>query len=183
MNKITITAALLASLAIGANRLTAEERPAETPAEHRETLRQYALRNKGDAAHGAKMLAGTLACASCHDFRGHDDTIGGPSLSDVGDRLNREQIIQQILDPSSRSRLIQIRRGEDDPGTTFRLVKDDARTLTVRDPESNATHTLTKSELAGFKFIPSPMPEGQADGLTPEEFADLIAFLVARKKT
>jgi putative heme-binding domain-containing protein len=175
MLKLTIVVTLLttsASLMAG-----------ESPAEHSNALRQYALKNYGDVTRGGVLVRTTLSCASCHSLE-RGETLVGPSLWDVGGRLSREQLIEQVLEPSSRARLVRVQLDPDELGRVVRLEREDADSLTVRDKQTGVISTIKKADLAGgVKPVPSDMPGNQADALTPEQFADLIEFLLAKKKS
>jgi putative heme-binding domain-containing protein len=181
MTKIALAAALAATLAAAAALSRAEGGPSPPAAERREELRQFALHNKGDAGRGSSV-ARKLSCLSCHDLDGEEKGVG-PPLGRVGDRLSREEIVEQVLEPSRRAAgryvLVQFTDGK---SRRFRLEGEDDRALKVRDETTGEALTLQKSELQAYAPARSGMPDGLADALTPQDFADLVAFLAERKK-
>jgi putative heme-binding domain-containing protein len=184
VNKSVFISASVLMVVFGMSRLKAGE-PSETVrAEHRAKLRQFALNNNGDVARGRSLLFGkTLACIQCHDLRG-DRAFGGPSLRSVADHLSREEIIEQILEPARRGKgrsiQVEFKTGH---STEYLLLEEGRDTLKVRDKKTNAIRTLDKKDLETFTRMQSDMPEGMVDHLTPEQFADVIGFLVNSKKS
>jgi putative heme-binding domain-containing protein len=180
MTKIALAAAVAATLAAGAALSGAEGGSAPSTAERREELRRFALHNKGDAGRG-NGVARKLSCRSCHDLDGEEKGVG-PPLGRVGDRLSREEIVDQVLEPARRAAgryvLVQFTDGK---SRRFRLEGEDDVALKVRDETTGAALTLKKSELQAYAPARSGMPEGLADALTPQDFTDLVEFLLARK--
>jgi putative heme-binding domain-containing protein len=155
--------------------------PSPSVAALRQRQVEYARTNPGDAAAGAKAI-GKLSCLSCHDAQGNDN-LGGPPLSTVGRRLGREELIEKVQDPKKRvtpgySKVrLEFRDGRVVVAT---LLHDGPDALRIRDDATGAEKVVAKADLAGYR-ITSGMPTGQADRLTPEEFADLIAYLESLK--
>jgi putative heme-binding domain-containing protein len=175
-----IALAVAATLAAGAALSGAEGGPAPPAAERREGLRQYALRNPGDARLGG-AVARRLDCQACHDLDG-DKRVVGPPLGRVGDRLRREEIVEQVLEPSRRAAGREVIVAfADGKSRKFRLEGEDRDVLRVRDEATGEALTLKKAELQAYAPARSAMPEGLADELTPGEFADLVEFLLARR--
>jgi putative heme-binding domain-containing protein len=73
---------------------------------------------------------------------------------------------------------IELADGEDEPGV---VQGDTAHTPILRD-SSAREHRLPRASIQARRNSSlSLMPEGLHAGLTPEEFADLIAFLASLK--
>src|SRR5262249_49492868 len=118
-------------------------------------------------------------CASCHKVHGQGGDVG-PDLSQVGGKFDRTHLIESILDPSVEitqgyhATIIETKSGRLLTG----LVKSESATaITLLDAEGNqVTVPLRDIESRAVSSV-SLMPAGLADGLTPGEFTDLIAYL------
>jgi putative heme-binding domain-containing protein len=146
-------------------------------AEHREKLRQAALRITGNPA----LISCLLRCARCHDLKGRKEIVG-PPLADVADRLTREEIIEQILEPDKRAAkrgmiMVTFRNGRSEQ---LQLVKDSDDELQVRDGNGKI-RAIPKEEIDECTPVGSSMPSGLGDGLTPQQFSDLVEFVMSRR--
>jgi putative heme-binding domain-containing protein len=143
-----------------------------------EAASRRALQAKGDAERG-RILFTAHSCRACHtDTDGQ--TPKGPHLVDIGKRYRPEELVESILKPSAK-----IAQGYE--GYSFAMadgrvvsgfvVSEGASAVQVRDP-SGLLHELKRSEIEERKKQePSAMPEGIAASLTPEQLADLVAYL------
>jgi putative heme-binding domain-containing protein len=143
-------------------------------------LRQRAMNNPGDPQRGKVVFASTTAkCATCHKVHGQGTDVG-PDLSQVGGKLDRTHLIESILDPSA-----EIPQGyhatviETTSGHVFTgIVKSEsARAVTLLDGEGKQITLLAADIVSRTPSKVSLMPAGLADGMTPPQFADLIAYL------
>lgn len=142
------------------------------------------LAMQGDADRGASVLSvqGKLsACFGCHLIRGIGRDFG-PDLSRVGGRLAREQLLDSVLHPSAtiapeyRAVVVQTSDGQMLTGFVSARGKDK---LTLKLPGAQVT-VLDVTKVQSEKPLPvSLMPEGQWQGLTAQEAADVLAFLSA----
>jgi putative heme-binding domain-containing protein len=124
-----------------------------------------------------------LACIKCHAVGKEGGTVG-PELSSVGGKYPRDELISAVLFPSAK-----ISSGYE-PTT---LAMADGRVLTgiVRNETPDALEIqcadaksvrIAKADVDERKRSDvSPMPNGLAQGLSPQDFADLIAFLETLK--
>jgi putative heme-binding domain-containing protein len=147
-----------------------------------EAAARRALGAKGDAAKG-KLLFTSQSCASCHtDADGQ--TPKGPHLVDIGKRYKADELVESILKPSAK-----LAQGFE--GYTFTLVSgkvftgfvvsESATGMQFRDA-TGVLRELKQSEIESRTMQKqSIMPEGLADSLTPEQLADLIAYLQSLK--
>ena len=147
---------------------------------------KHAVENKGDLLKGQALfndLKG-LACIKCHKV-GKEGGDVGPDLSGIGAKYPRPQMIESILYPSA-----QIFSGyepvviatTDGQLLTGILKKDDGETVVIQDAESR-TITFKKSDIEERRVSDvSLMPTGLAEGLTKEDFADLIGYLETLKE-
>jgi putative heme-binding domain-containing protein len=150
------------------------------PAADQDALRQAAMNSGGDARRGQALFASAAAqCAQCHKVHGRGGDLG-PDLSQVGGKLDRTHLIESILDPSAEIlagyhlTVLETRSGrvvtgvvkaESDTDVTLLDLEGKSITVLLADVESRAVSKV------------SPMPAGLADGMTPAEFTDLIAYL------
>jgi putative heme-binding domain-containing protein len=138
----------------------------------------------GDAARGSKLVAvdGKLAsCQACHFIQGQGRHFG-PDLARIGAQQTPAQILDSVLHPSKiiaplyRTTVLELRDGTTQAGfVRARGVSD----LVVTIPSGQSI----KLKLADIReektLLTSLMPEGQLQGLTPQEAADLVAYLAS----
>ena len=137
---------------------------------------------KGDATRGKALFEGGGACNTCHRIRGQGSR-NGPDLSEAGLILRAIEIETSILDPGSSISTT---------GRPFRVVKKDGTVIsglllnqdmfTVQLLDANgALASFQKSDLRESEFLRnSPMPSYR-DKFTPQELADLIAYIASLK--
>ena len=141
---------------------------------------------KGDAARGAGLVStgGKLVgCQACHFIQGQGRHFG-PDLSKIGARQSPGQILESIVAPSIsvaqqyHTTVIVLRDGTTHVG--FVVARDEkAISLTIA---TGQTIGIKPGEISAEKSLPgSLMPEGQLQGLTPQEAADLVAYLASLK--
>ena len=146
---------------------------------------KHALTHSGDALRGQRIFfdeAG-VACSKCHSIGGSGGTVG-PDLTLIGAQFPRATLIEHVLEPSKVVRegyqqvLIETRDGEVYSG----LIKaETADALTIVSSDARA-QSIPKSTIVSRTMSKlSLMPEGLHQGLTLEQFTDLIAFLESRK--
>lgn len=146
-----------------------------------------ALLGAADPARGAKLFADARGanCAACH--RAGDHGVGGigPEVSDIGLRAAPAAIVESIIQPSAT--IIEGYRVStlvlDDGRSLTGLVLDDTPdTVRVIDAEGRSTSVRkdTIEERAVQQM--SLMPAGYDRTLTPQELADLVAFLLTQKR-
>ena len=124
-----------------------------------------------------------LACVKCHAV-GKEGGAVGPELSTVGAKYPRDELITSVLYPSAK-----ISSGFEP--TTFALI--DGRVLTgiirgetaaaveIQDSDAKLVR-IAKDQIEDAKRSDvSLMPNGLAEGLSPRDFADLIAYLETLK--
>jgi putative heme-binding domain-containing protein len=108
----------------------------------------------------------------------------GPDLSQVGGKFDRVHLIESILEPSNqivegyRTTLLLLKDGRSLTG----IVREESQEGLTLVEASGQRHKLAHSRIEERQLSrTSLMPEGLADGLTPEQFTDLIAYLEARR--
>ena len=141
-----------------------------------------ALEAAGDAKRGEALFK-LQTCHTCHTTA-NGQSPKGPHLVDIGKRYKKAELIESILKPSAK-----IAQGFD----TYVFVMKTGKAMTgfvtsesadeVQFRETNGiSSTIRKSEVGVRRKSPgSVMPTGMADSLTPEQLADLIAYLQSLK--
>jgi putative heme-binding domain-containing protein len=144
-------------------------------------LRDAALTRRGDPTAGKAIFFDTARarCSVCHKV---GDTGGdvGPDLSHVGGKFDRPHLIESVIEPSAqivegyRATTLALADGRVFTG----VVKDEsADRLAVADAEGKR-HIIATADIEARRVEPvSLMPTGLVDHLTPDRFADLIAYL------
>ena len=124
-----------------------------------------------------------LACSKCHVVGGQGGAIG-PELSGIGARYPREELVTSVLYPSARifSGYETVTVATADGRVLSGLIKtDNADGLEIQDAEGKKTQ-IPKADIEDRKNSDvSLMPNGIVEGITPQDFADLIAYLETLK--
>jgi putative heme-binding domain-containing protein len=132
----------------------------------------------GDPTRGAKIYE--TACMVCHKFADKGNDVG-PHLGTIK-AWTAEQLVTNILDPNREvSPNFALYLVETNDGRTLSglITSETAGNLTLKRADGG-TDTVLRSEI---KSLTSPgislMPEGLEAAITPQQMADLIAFLKA----
>jgi putative membrane-bound dehydrogenase-like protein len=151
-----------------------------------EAFRVFARKNRGDAERGRKLFLDTkgLACVKCHAVSGNGGTVG-PDLAGIGLKYKREDLMTSILEPSKtiaqgyETIVITTKKGQVLTGV-FKGETGDSVSLMDKDGKK---YTVPKKQIDEKYFSTvSTMPNGLNEGMTLQDFADLIAFLEARRE-
>jgi putative heme-binding domain-containing protein len=120
-------------------------------------------------------------CAACHQID-RQGALVGPQLDGLGAR-GLERIIEDIVDPNRnvdhafRTTTFVLADGDVVSGL---LRREEGETIVYAEPTGKET-TVPKSRVKERHTSElSLMPEGLADALTPQEFNDLIAYLLSK---
>jgi len=132
----------------------------------------------GDATRGSKIYE--TACMVCHKFADKGNDVG-PHLGTIK-AWTAEQLVTNILDPNREvSPNFALYLVETNDGRTLSglITSETAGNLTLKRADGG-TDTVLRSEI---KSLSSPgislMPEGLEAAITPQQMADLIAYLKA----
>ncbi len=151
--------------------------PDKSEGEHRQALAELVSAGGGNRGNGAKVFERT--CAACH-LHGKIGKEFGPKLTDVSERLNKEQIIRSVVWPneeiSKGYETVMVLTYDGQPFNGFVLHEDDEfLTLGVANGK---TEKIDKEEIELRKPMKaSSMPEGLLQTIAPSEFLDLVEFL------
>lgn len=135
-------------------------------------------RLKGDASRGPQIFQ--AACMACHRSQNLGVEVG-PDLATVAAKP-AEQLIEAIFDPN---RAVELRNAATQvtthAGAIFAglLVTETPANLTLRLP-GGVEQVVKRAEIRETRTLPaSLMPEGMESVLTPQDTADLLAWLKA----
>jgi uncharacterized repeat protein (TIGR03806 family) len=139
----------------------------------------------GDAERGRAVFASSPAaqCKTCHKI-GPVGEPAGPDLSRIGAKYDRAALLDHILEPSKTI---------DPQYTTYLVALKDGQVLTGLIVERSEAAIVIRDAQAKLRRLPrtyveqvapqakSLMPELLLRDLTPQQAADLLAFLAAQK--
>jgi putative heme-binding domain-containing protein len=125
-----------------------------------------------------------LACVKCHAVAGEGGRVG-PDLAGIALKYKREDLMTSVLEPSKtiaqgyETIVLSLTNGKTVTGV---FKGESADIVNLADAEGKAL-TILKKDIESRVFSPvSTMPNGLSDGMTLQDFADLIAFLEARRE-
>jgi len=138
----------------------------------------------GDPRAGQNLFEGRGNCGSCHRVNGNGSRVA-LDLSDVGAARSTVYLQRALLDPNAvmvpQNRFI---RAVTNAGVTItgRRLNEDTESIQMIDDKERLV-SLEKSELRSYTVLTeSPMPSYR-DKFTPNEIADMVAYLVSLKGT
>ena len=139
----------------------------------------------GDPVKGEQIFfSEATACHRCHQVNGNGIAIG-PDLSQIGDKLGKDALLEAILDPNNgiafgfEAWTVTTKSDEEVYGL---LTSETGDELVVKDL-SGILHRLKKPEIATrtqSKF--SLMPAGLQASMKVQELVDLIEFMSHLRK-
>jgi putative heme-binding domain-containing protein len=144
----------------------------------KEVLTKYepALSMAGDAARGAQLF--DAACLVCHRHKDRGNDVG-PNLGTV-QAWTPEQILTNILDPNrevSPNFALYIIETKDGRVLSGLIASETAGNLVLKRADGGQEEVLR----GDIKSLTSPgislMPEGLEAAITPQQMADIIAYL------
>lgn len=140
----------------------------------------------GDADRGRLLFVeGNVAqCRTCHRIGG-EGTAVGPDLDGIGAKYSRRELLHHIVQPSVTieppyvSYLLATTAGLLQTGM---LVEQTRQGVVLIDAQGQ-TIRVDAAEVEGLNAVPqSLMPEGLLAPLTPQQAADLLAFLAEQTR-
>lgn len=151
----------------------------------REQLVRYALTKEGDAAHGRELFGAEqqLACTRCHTADG-SASKAGPDLLAVGDKFGRRDLIDAVLNPSATiavgysATTVVTKSGDEYTGVLKQATPSE---LGLMGGDGKLVRVALSDIVERQTSEVSLMPEGFEKGLSPQDFNDLIEYLVSLK--
>ncbi|QJX00428.1 PVC-type heme-binding CxxCH protein [Frigoriglobus tundricola] len=147
-----------------------------------ETAARRTLAARGDVKKGERIFK-AQSCAACHTTA-DGQTPKGPHLVEIGKRYKADELVESVLKPSAK-----LAQGYE----MYRFITTDERVFqgfvvseradaTVIRESNGVQRELKKAEIASRVMQKqSAMPDGLAASLTPDQLADLIAYLQSLK--
>lgn len=153
---------------------------ASAPGPRKDVVEKYrvVLGMKGDAARGQKVFETT--CIACHRAGDVGKQEVGPNLANIR-AWNPEQVLINILDPNREvvPNFLAYTIETTDGRSIYGLIAEESTaSLTLKRPDG-VTETVLRSNVAKLEGTGvSLMPDGLEAAISPEQMADLIAFLL-----
>lgn len=150
------------------------------PVQRPETVKLFrpALSLKGTAARGREIFA--ARCSACHQWGGATPAIG-PDLT-TARIYGREQVLTTILEPNAGARLdylTYVAETADGESLVGLLRDQNPTTITLQLLKNGAQVVLPRANLSYLQPQPwSLMPDGLEAGLTQQNMADLLDYLL-----
>jgi putative heme-binding domain-containing protein len=140
------------------------------------TKYQSATTLTGDSAKGATVFANT--CATCHFLRGQGHAVG-PNLAALADKTAAD-FLTAILDPNAvvEPRFIAYNLETKDGRSLSGIVSAETATTLTLVQGGGGQETVLRSDIQELRASGlSLMPEGLEQSMTPQDLANLIAYL------
>ena len=145
---------------------------------------------QGNAVRGRKffLTASAAQCRNCHRVGDVGGSLG-PDLTAIGKRLKPHELVESLLEPSKKidpkftTHVVLTEAGRVLTGVVIKKTKEQID-LSVLEAGKNVVLQLPRSEIEDM--LPqkkSMMPDGLLRGLTAQEAADLLAFLISLRGT
>lgn len=156
------------------------------PARVLREYRDFAMGRDGDATRGREIFHDEqhAACVKCHSIDGRGGKAG-PDLQAVGDKFPRRELIRAVLEPSAEiaigygTTLVTTKAGDEFQGVVKESTADSLE-LIGADGKHVRVATRDIQEQRGSTV--SLMPEGLHAGMSRQDFANLIEYLVTLKQ-
>jgi len=142
------------------------------------------LRIAGDVARGSQVFRrGSASCLTCHQV-GREGVDFGPRLTEIGGKLGKEALYDAIVDPSAgisfgfEAWLLTLRDGDEVLG----LISSETEQEILMKMQGGQSLRFRKVDvIRREKQLQSIMPTGLHEGLSAQDFADLLAYLASLK--
>jgi putative heme-binding domain-containing protein len=148
--------------------------------------RDFATGHDGDPARGRELFFSEQkgTCARCHSIDG-SSSKAGPDLFTAGDKFPRRDLITAILEPSASiavgygSTIVETKAGDEIVGV---IKQSTDRELELKTGDGKSVHLPVSDIKSQRGSNVSLMPEGLQNGLSRQEFADLVEFVATLKQ-
>jgi quinoprotein glucose dehydrogenase len=129
------------------------------------------------------MTNSAAECVRCHSIGGQGGEVG-PSLSNIGNVLSREQILQALVEPSARLSpgfgmvMLTLKDGTSAAGISWQ--KENEHELVLKTSEAEPLK-IAVARIAKRENVPSSMPP-MGTIMSKREIRDVVEFLSGLKK-
>jgi putative heme-binding domain-containing protein len=137
---------------------------------------QPAMKLTGDPAKGRPLFE--KSCAACHALAGVGHPVG-PDLAALTDK-SAGYLLTAIVDPNAavEGRFVAYQLDTADGDTHVGLLADESAAAVTLVQPNGLRQSIPRGEIKSLSVTKlSLMPEGLEQGLTPQDLADLIAFV------
>ncbi len=177
---------LMALLHTARSAESADKNAPSDPARQRREFREFAMGREGNAPRGRELFKDEqrLACGKCHTVDGTAVKVG-PDLFAVGDKFPREELIRAILEPSASiavgygTTILEKKSGEELQGVVKQKTAQMIELTLVDGARVRVASADIKEERGSTVSL---MPDGLQAGISRQDFADLIEYLVTLKE-
>jgi putative heme-binding domain-containing protein len=145
---------------------------------------QQILSLKGDIERGKQLIfSPSMECLNCHRIGDKGSTLG-PELTQIGKKLNREKLLESLLEPSKEiepkyvAYVVETRDGQVHTGL---IVERKKTYLLLRTAQDQPVRIRAEDIVQMTASRTSLMPEQQLRDLTAQQAADLLAYLESLK--
>jgi putative heme-binding domain-containing protein len=176
----TIACALFGGFGLMTAAVPQGQAGAKVPPE--EILAYHTKDEKGGSAEAGRPLY-EKQCATCHRFGAIGKDVG-PDLTTIASRFKKKDVLEAILWPSKvisdqyQAEMFELSDGKIVTGV---LVRESAAAVLIRTGDNpDKPIAIPKAQIANrATSTVSLMPEGLVDGLSQEQVANLLAFMLA----
>jgi putative heme-binding domain-containing protein len=138
----------------------------------------------GDAARGRAIFfaRGGAGCFNCHRV-GERGILYGPELTGIGGRNDPAGLVQSILEPNAQivegfgTQLVTTKDGDDYMG----ILREETDTALTLVQGGGGTVRIDKASIAERRPLHSSSMPDYSQSLTPQQVADLVAWLTSQK--
>ncbi|MBK1882272.1 c-type cytochrome [Luteolibacter pohnpeiensis] len=141
-------------------------------------VEKFALEHHGDAAEGKRLFT-AQGCIACH-ATSMEEAQKGPYLGAAGSKFTRDYLIESILDPGKvvaqgfRTVVFNMKDGSTQMGF---ITGEADGVISLRDLTGQSSQIKRSDVREQSELTTSMMPQGLANQLTLDEFANLIEYL------
>lgn len=133
----------------------------------------------GTPSRGQTIVEGKGGCLACHRINTTGSRVA-PDLTDIGAARTAEALHRTLVDPTSG--MMPINRPvrvvmKDGRTLNGRRLNEDTYTVQLID-DKEQLHSITKSDMRTYTVETTSTMPSYASRLTPEELADVIAYLL-----
>ena len=148
--------------------------------ENKNVRLQDLLALQTNAVRGRKVFR--INCSICHQVK-EEGRDFGPRLTEIGDKLPAEGLLQAIMDPSGsvssgyETSVLTLHDGSIIKGI---ITSNTSAAVTVKFP-GGAVQTIDRRNIKSVKKLKESMMPALHESMTKQELADLLAYLSALK--